>query len=222
MFLMGLIVLMVSLGIPQFVPEASAMETIELPLPRKDAGVSIEQALLKRRSTREFRPGALTLPEVSQLLWAAQGITSLEGFRTAPSAGALYPLELFLVVGVVESLSAGVYRYVPRDHRLELVAKGDLRAPLSSAALGQECVKAGAAVLVFAAVYERTKVKYGERGIRYVHMEVGHAAQNVALQAAAMDLGAVTVGAFDDAAVGKLLSMEKSEHPLYLLPLGRL
>jgi SagB-type dehydrogenase family enzyme len=220
--MMGLIALMVSLGIPQFVPEANAMETIELPLPRKDAGVSIEQVLLRRRSTREFQPGALTLPEVSQLLWAAQGITSREGFRTAPSAGALYPLELFLVVGEVESLSAGVYRYVPRGHRLDLVGKGDLRAPLASAALGQEYVKEGAAVLVFAAVYERTMVKYGERGIRYVHMEVGHAAQNVALQAAAMDLGAVTVGAFDDPAVGKLLSMDRSEQPLYLLPLGRL
>jgi SagB-type dehydrogenase family enzyme len=214
-----LVILVSSIGITQ---EASAMDAIKLPEARKDAGVSVEQALVKRRSTREFRSGPLSLPQVSQLLWAAQGITSPKGYRTAPSAGALYPLELYLVAGDVEELPAGIYRYVPRHHQLLAVIAGDKRASLAAAALGQEWIREGAAVAVFAAVYDRTTVKYGERGIRYVHIEVGHAAQNVALQAAAMGIGAVTVGAFDDDEVKKLLKLEVFEYPLYLMPLGRL
>jgi SagB-type dehydrogenase family enzyme len=163
----------------------------------------------------------LTLAEVSQLLWAAQGTTDPGGFRTAPSAGALYPLEIYIVVGQLEELGAGVYKYIPFDHQLVRVAEGDKRRELSTAALNQSWVKNNAALLVFSAVEYRTTQKYGRRGIRYVHIEVGHAAQNVFLQATALNLGAAVVGAFDDESVERIMAMPADEHPLYLMPIGR-
>ncbi len=193
---------------------------MKLPSPRLESPISLEMTLHGRRSVREFSRASLTLDQVSQLLWAAQGITSNDGFRTSPSAGALYPLEAYLVVGNVRNLSPGLYRYRPATHDLELKAGGDLRAALADASLGQEAVRDAAAVLVLTAVPERTKVKYGVRGERYVDFEVGHAAQNVLLQAVALDLGAVPVGAFDDAKVQQLLDLSKAEHPRYLIPLG--
>ncbi|HID91006.1 TPA: SagB/ThcOx family dehydrogenase, partial [Candidatus Bathyarchaeota archaeon] len=144
---------------------------IRLPTPRYESDVSIEEALLRRRSVRSYRDEPMTLQEVSQLLWAAQGITDPRGFRTAPSAGALYPLVLYVVVGNVEGLEKGVYRYGPHKHGIVKVLDGDRRAELAGAALGQEWVKNGAIDLVITAVYERTTRKYGDRGIRYVHME---------------------------------------------------
>jgi SagB-type dehydrogenase family enzyme len=183
--------------------------------------VSIEQSLLGRRSIRSYTGDLLTLPEVAQLLWAAQGVTDPTGFRTAPSAGALYPLELYVVAGDVRDLSPGVYRYEPLEHGLVRTMEGDKRVELADAALGQDFVGEGAIIIVFTAVYERTTGKYGDRGIRYVHMEVGHAAQNLCLQAAAMDLGVVTVGAFYDEEVGQLLDLPGDEQPLYVIPVGR-
>ncbi len=171
---------------------------------------------------REYRDRPLTLAEVSQLLWAAQGVTDLaEGFRTAPSAGALYPLEIYVASGNVKELEAGTYKYNPNRHELVTVGNRDVRWELSRAALGQSPIAEGAIVLVFAAVYERTTGKYGERGIRYVHMEAGHAAQNVYLQAVSLDLGTVVIGAFDDREVKEVLSMKGSERPLYLMPVGK-
>jgi SagB-type dehydrogenase family enzyme len=196
-------------------------DTIILPEPRDSGEISIEQALLERRSVRNYKDEALTLAEVYQLLWAAQGITHPRGYRTAPSAGALYPLELYVVAGNVTGLQAGIYKYRPQGHELEKVAGVDVRTKLCAAALDQECVEDGAAVLVFAAVYERTTRKYGERGVRYVHMEVGHAAQNVYLQAVSLGLGTVVVGAFDDDEVEKLLQMEDDERALCIMPVGR-
>jgi SagB-type dehydrogenase family enzyme len=196
-------------------------DTIILPEPLDSGEISVEEALLERRSVRNYRDGALTLAEISQLLWAAQGITHPGGYRTAPSAGALYPLEVYVVAGNVEGLQAGIYKYRPQGHELEKVAGGDVRAELCAAALDQEFVEDGAAVLVFAAVYERTTGKYGERGVRYVHMEVGHAAQNVYLQAVSLGLGTVVVGAFDDDEVEKLLQMEDDERALCIMPVGR-
>ena len=198
------------------------MEIIELPDINNDGALSLERVLSKRRSIREYHPGPLTLAEVSQLLWAPQGLTSAEGLRTAPSAGALYPLELYLVAGDLSGLPSGIYRYLSRYNELHRVVTGDKRASLAAAAFGQKWVKESAAVVVFAAVYERVTIKYGERGVRYTHIEVGHAAQNLSLQAAALNLGTVTVGAFNDAAVKKLLHMGDDEQPLYLMPLGRL
>ena len=201
---------------------ASVQETsIRLPEPRHDSDVSIEQSLLQRRSTRSYTGDSITLQEVSQLLWAAQGITDTRGFRTAPSAGALYPLEVYVVSGDVDNLSAGIYKYEPREHELSLIMDGDKRSELADAALSQSWVEGAALAIVFAAVYERTTVKYGERGIRYVHIEVGHAAQNLCLQATAMDLGVVTVGAFNDEQVSELLNLPDNEKPFYIIPIGR-
>jgi len=206
--------------IPIPTPSPEQANVIDLPEPQHDSDVSIEQSLLNRRSIRSYTGEPLTLQEVSQLLWAAQGITDPRGFRTAPSAGALYPLELYLVAGDVEDLTSGVYKYEPDGHQLARIIDGDKRAKLANAALAQPWVKEGAISIVFTAVYERTTIKYGDRGIRYVHIEVGHAAQNLCLQATAMGLGAVTVGAFHDEQVSKLLNLLEDEKPLYIIPVG--
>lgn len=199
---------------------ALAADVVALPPPRLDGGMAIERVLAERRSVREFTRGALALPQVAQLLWSAQGVTGADGRRTAPSAGALYPLELYLVAGEVRDLAPGVYRYLPAKHGLQPLAAGDVRRKLCAAALAQECVAEGAAVAVFTAVERRTTGKYGPRGVRYVHIEVGHAAQNLALAATALGLGTVTVGAFDDAAVARILKLPEGETPLYLMPVG--
>ncbi len=200
----------------------SRPETIKLPEPKHDSNTSIEEALLKRRSVRTFKDSPLSLAEVSQLLWAAQGITSQRGLRTAPSAGALYPLEVYVVAGDVDGLQDGVYNYRPVRHELVRVVTGDKRMELCDAALGQTSVRNAAAVIVFAAVYERATIKYGDRGIQYVHIETGHAAQNVFLQTVPMSLGTVAIGAFYDDAVKKVLKMSDREHPLYIMPVGRM
>lgn len=214
----GLMLGCVSIGPPDALAETEAL--IRLPEPRAAGDISVEQALKSRRSRRSFTSRPLSLNELSQLLWAAQGIKS-GTFRTAPSAGALYPLELYVAVGRVDGLAAGVYRYDPVTHGLRQTLTGDVRKSLSRAALGQKWVGEGAIALVFAAVYERTTGKYGDRGIRYVHMEAGHAAQNVYLQAEALGLGTVIVGAFTDSRVKSVLDMRDAEQPLSIMPVGR-
>ncbi|MGQ9622803.1 MAG: SagB/ThcOx family dehydrogenase [Candidatus Caldatribacteriaceae bacterium] len=199
-----------------------AEERIPLPAPRFDSDTSVEEALVQRRSRRSFALLPLSLEEVAQILWAACGVTDQSrGFRTAPSAGALYPLEVYLVVGNVESLLPGVYRYLPEAHALVRIFEGNKRRELFEVGLFQGSILEAPAVLVFTAVYERTTRKYGERGIRYVHMEVGHAAQNVYLQAEALQLGTVVIGAFQDEGVRKVLRLPSGEHPLYLMPVGK-
>jgi SagB-type dehydrogenase family enzyme len=148
-------------------------------------------------------------------------MTDPKGLRTAPSAGALYPLELYVVAGNVDGLPAGVYKYRPDSHELLSIVKGDRRNDLCNAALVQSSIKRAALVLVLSGVYERTTAKYGDRGIRYVHMEAGHAAQNVYLQAVALQLGTVAIGAFRDEEVKKMLKMMAREMPLYVMPVGR-
>jgi SagB-type dehydrogenase family enzyme len=202
--------------------EASERSALALPAPRTDSETSLESALLGRRSVRSYRDAPLALAEIAQLLWAAQGTTDPgRGYRTAPSAGALYPLEVYLVAGKVEDLPAGIYRYNPATHSLTLVREGDQRGALFKAALSQSAVRDAPAVLAIAAVYERTTGKYGERGIRYAHMEAGHAAQNALLQAVALGLGAVVIGAFDDDGVRQAAGMSTAEHPLYVVPVGK-
>jgi SagB-type dehydrogenase family enzyme len=198
-------------------------EKIKLPEPKYDSNTSVEQALLERRSVRAYKKVPLTLDEVSQLLWAGQGITDYGSkFRTAPSAGALYPLDVYIAIGTVEGVAKGVYKYRPRKHELMKVSNGDVRNELASAALGQSCVRESAIVMVFSAVYERTTQKYGNRGIKYVHMEAGHAAQNVYLQAVSLNLGMVVVGAFRDEEIRKILNMSDNERPLYIVPVGKM
>ena len=203
---------------PSQIEEDSIMN---LPEPRYDSDISIEQSLLQRRSTRSYTGEPLTLQELSQLLWAAQGITDSRGFRTAPSAGALYPIELYVVAGDVENLSPGVYKYQPDKHQLHRTMDGDKRTELAEVAIWQDCIAEGSAVIVFTAVYQRTTRKYDDRGIRYVHIEVGHAAQNLCLQATAMNLGTVTIGAFYDEEVAVLLNLPEDEQPLYIIPVGK-
>lgn len=202
-------------------PATQFVNTTQLPEPQIDGPTSVEKALQGRRSRRAYKDEQLNLNEISQLLWAVQGVTSSSGQRTAPSAGALYPLEVYLLTGEVEGLLAGVYKYDPGDHALVGILEGDRRPELSRAALNQEAVQEAPAVMVIAAVYERTTGKYGERGKRYVHMEVGSAAQNVYLQAETLNLGTVFIGAFLDDQVKTILSMQPAEQPLGLMPIGR-
>lgn len=194
---------------------------LQLPPPIEEGSLSVEEALRRRRSIREYAAGPLKLSEVSQLLWSAYGVTSPEGFRTAPSARALYPLELYLAGGDVAGLPSGVYRYAARRHGLELIRDGDVRTALAASTFGQDFVGKAASVLVFAAVYGRTREAFGEAGRDYVHMDLGHAGQNVHLQAVALSLGTVVVGAFRPAEVQKVMQLPEDQVPLYLMPVGR-
>jgi SagB-type dehydrogenase family enzyme len=194
---------------------------IELPQPRTDSGTSLEQALRQRRCTRSFAAAQLTLAQAAQLLWSAQGITGREGLRSAPSAGALYPLELYLVAASVKDLPAGVYHYRPDEHRLAAHGDTDMHIALAHAALDQPAVMEAAAVVVFTSVHERTMRKYGQRGIQYAHIEVGHAAENLFLQAVALGLHTVVVGAFEDDAASNALELPDNQVPLLLMPVGR-
>jgi SagB-type dehydrogenase family enzyme len=191
-----------------------------LPDPRYDGDISLEQSILNRRSVRTYSDEPLTVEEVSQLLWSAQGITGASGFRSAPSAGALYPLELYAVVGNVVNLEPGIYKYQPDQHVLVLIISGDKRNKLADISLSQESVAEGAVSIVITAVYSRTTVKYGDRGIRYAQLEAGHSAQNLCLQATAMELGVVTIGAFSDNELSNLLNLPDDENPLYVIPVG--
>lgn len=195
-------------------------DVIQLPPPDLDGELSVEGAIQLRRSIRDFATKPLELADISQLLWSAQGVTSPEGYRAAPSAGALYPLEIFLVAGNVRDLSAGVYRYAPRRHELIPSATGDRRRQLAAAALNQSWMRNAPAAIVITGVVTRTAGKYGNRARRYVQMEVGHAAQNVYLQATAMGLATVLVGAFDDDQVVESLKLPEHHEPFCLMPVG--
>jgi len=207
------------------------LQAVKLPEPVFDGEVSVEKAIQQRRSVRDFTEEPLTLAEVSQVLWAAYGITQpipggpafvRGGLRTAPSAGALYPLEIYLFAGDVTGLEPGVYRYRSEAHKLVTVLRGDRRAPLFEAALGQEWVRDAPASLVYSAIFERNTGKYGKRGReRYVCMDLGHSGQNVYLQCGALGLGTCAIGAFIDADVKAAAGMPAEEEPLYIMPVGR-
>ena len=194
---------------------------ITLPSPVAERHCELNHALQFRRSFREFKDEPISLAEAGRLLWAAQGITSLGGYRTVPSAGGLYPLEVYLVAGRVEELPAGIYKYIAAKHGLVKKADGDRRAELASASLGQLWMSQAAAIVAFSGVPERTTKRYGDRGKRYVYMEVGHAGQNVSLEAVALGLGTTVVAAFSDDEVKRVLGLPKNEEPLYLMPVGR-
>jgi SagB-type dehydrogenase family enzyme len=191
-----------------------------LPNPAMDGDNPLNSILQQRRSHREFALQSVSLEQVAQLLWAAQGITSREGFRTAPSAGALYPLELHLVAGQVEGLPAGSYRYDSVRHLIQSEKPGDLRQAIAAAALHQDWIEQAPAIVVISAIDIRTTKKYGSRGVRYVHIEVGHASQNILLQSVALGLVAATVGAFHDEQLHGLLGLADAERPLAILPIG--
>jgi len=194
---------------------------IILPEPMFAGDMSVERALAERRSRRDFQERALYKEQLSQLLWAAYGVTEpMRGLRTSPSAGATYPLEIYAVVGNVHGLEPGVYRYISDGHKLELVVSGDVRAELMEAAVGQRMVGDAPVTIFYSAVFERTTDIYGERGVKYVYMEIGHSAQNIYLQAEAMGLGTCAIGAFIDADVRRILNLPDDEEPLYMMPVG--
>ena len=198
-------------------------EIIQLPEPKYKSNTSIEEALLKRRSVRDYKPEPLSIAEVSQILWAAQGITDdIDRLRTAPSAGALYPLEIYLVAANVKDLSAGIYKYNPQSHSIKKILEGDKRTEISNASLRQESIESSSALVVISAIYERTSVKYGKRTERYVNMEVGHVGQNIYLKAVSLGLGTVMIGAFEDDKLKKALGLPSDEFPLAVYPLGKI
>ena len=194
---------------------------ISLPAPRIKGETSLEEAISGRRSRRQFKGSPLTLEQVSQVLWAAQGITNDEGRRAAPSAGALYALDLYVAVGGrgAEGLAAGVYHYDPQDHGLERTLEGDVRPTLARLAM-QTFIAEAPLALVITAEYERISQRYGDRAPRYVHMEAGHAGQNVYLQAEALGLGTVVAGSFQDEQVAGALGLPAGHRPLYIMPVG--
>jgi len=206
-------------------PEETAppQEVISLPPPMLKGVVSLEETIKSRRSRRSFRDRPLTLDQVSQLLWAAQAITEDGGFkRAAPSAGATYPLDVYLLVGDkrVNGIQAGVYHYLIRDHSLKLLIGGDFRQALAKACLSQMFIASAPITIALSAEYARTTRRYGERGIGYVHMEVGHVGQNIYLQAEALGLGTVAIGAFSDHEVSRVLRLPAKHEPLYIMPVG--
>jgi SagB-type dehydrogenase family enzyme len=191
------------------------MARIDLPEPKHAGDVPVEEAIEKRRSERLLSPKELTLEQIGQLCWAAQGITEKSrGLRATPSAGALYPLELYLVT------EKGVYHYLPKGHTLETVLKEDVRGRLAAAALNQDWFAHAPLIFVVTGVYKRTTAKYGARGRRYVDMEVGYVAQNIHLQAVALGLGSTSVGAFHDDKIARTIRAQSDEVPLILIPTG--
>jgi len=203
----------VGLGCGQNAPseEAGQQGEIALPAPVTAGQVSVEEAIAKRRSVRQFAPQDLTLAQVGQLAWAAQGITEPNrGLRAAPSAGATYPIELYL------AKRDGLFRYLPQGHKLVKLSAEDRRADLC----GQPSVQQAPLSVVIAAAYERTRARYGDRAERYVVLEAGHVAQNLHLQAVALGLGSVPVGAFDDQTVAKVVDLPADQTPLYIIPIG--
>jgi len=187
---------------------------IKLAPPNIKGSMSLEQAIWSRRSRRGFLPEPLSLEQIGQLAWAAQGQQPGLRYRTTPSAGATYPLELFIFT------ADGLFHYLPGKHALEKLSELDLRAKLCSAAWGQEFIREAPLTMVFAAEFSRTTGHYGKRGARYVYMETGHAAQNVHLQAESLGLGSVAVGAFDDASVSGILSLSHNLEPVYMVTAG--
>jgi SagB-type dehydrogenase family enzyme len=211
----GLLTCAVLILAPAVIWGESGMKTVDLPRPKTKGAVSVEEAISKRRSVRSYSSRDISAGDVSQLLWACQGITGKSrGLRAAPSAGALYPLEIYI------AKKDGLFRYIPEGHKLEPISMSDLRGDLAAASYGQGFVRETSIVIVICAIYERVTSKYGERGVMYTHMEAGHAAQNVFLQAVSLGLDSVPVGAFSDKDVSKILGLPSDTKPLYILPVG--
>jgi len=203
--------------------ETETMNTIELPEPQRSGDVSIEETMQQRRSVREYAATPLTLGEIGQLAWSAQGITDpAQGFRTAPSAGATFPMEIYFLISDMEDLNDGVYRYRCDDHSLQHMIDGDLRHDLSRAALQQDAITNAPVVIVISGVLSRIEPRYRERAMRYMYMEAGHVAQNVYLQSVPLDIGTVVIGAFSDDEVSEVLQLSDGEYPLYIMPVGKL
>lgn len=196
---------------------------MKLPKPKTHGEVSLETAIKQRRTIRSFTSEPLSLEQCSQLFWAAQGITEDRGFkRAAPSGGALYPMDIYAVVGenCVKGLESGAYHYDPKSHAVSLVSKGDLRNKVAGAALSQRWMATAPLNILITAEYDRITRKYGNRGVRYAIIEAGHIGQNILLQSEAMGLGAGIVGAFNDDKVRQVVNIPPNHEPLLILPVG--
>lgn len=201
----------------------NAMKTLTLPDARVSGHISIEETLEKRRSIRNYSDTPLTLEEIGQLAWSAQGITeSGRGFRTAPSAGATFPIEIYFFITGLNETPDGIYHYDPQYHSLTMIKRGDRRNDLHQSALFQDAIISAPVSMVISGVLQRTQQRYGDRALRYVHMEAGHVSQNVYLQATALDVGTVVIGAFNDDGVSKVMGFHDGEYPLYIMPLGKM
>lgn len=201
----------------------------QLPAPAIKGTISLEETLNNRRSRRNFHPDGVTVQHLSQILWAAYGVTRpmdaatlRGGLRTAPSAGARYPLEIYAVVGNIPGIDPGVYRYDPKEHKITMTIAADVKKELTAAALNQKMINDAPFCVFFSAIYERITERYGDRGRdRYVCMDLGHSAQNVYLQAEALGLGTCAIGAFTDSKVSEVMQLPANEVPLYIMPIGR-
>jgi len=203
--------------------------TYILPSPKTDGDISVEKALMNRRSHRHFQNSEISAEQLSQILWAAYGITNpmpnypflKGGLRTAPSAGGLYPFEIYVAVGKVENIESGVYKYISQEHKIIRTIDKDIRDELCAAALGQEMIKDAPVTVIYSAIFSRTTNKYGARGReRYVCMDLGHSAENIYLQVEALHLGTCAIGAFIDNKLSQILQLPTEEEPLYLMPVG--
>ena len=203
-----------------------SLKRLSISPPFQKGGKPIWETIARRRSMREFSPQPISLPELSQLLWATQGITVKAwgyDFRAVPSAGALYPIDTYVLVNRVESISAGIYHYDVEEAQLVLLREGNYGSEASEAALGQELVADAGAVFVWTAMVERSKWKYRERAYRYIYMDVGHIGQNLYLAATALGLGCCTIGAFYDEEVDRLIGVDgKREISVYMGAVGRM
>ena len=193
---------------------------IILPEPNRKDGPSLEEVIEKRRSERDFKDEPPAIEDLSLILWAGQGITDKErGLRSSPSAGALYPLVFYIDIKNINGLNPGIYRYEPEGHFLILKQDKSRREEIYRAALEQNWIKEAPALIIMNAHYHKVTIKYGERGIRYTHMEAGHSSQNIYLQTTSLGLGTVAVGAFNDDAIKNILGVDSD--PLYLMPIGK-
>ena len=203
--------------------------TYILPSHKTDGNMSVERAMTNRRSQRNFVDKAISAENLSQILWAAYGITQpmpdrpalRGGLRAAPSAGALYPFEIYAVIGKVDGIEAGVYKYISEENKIVRIIDKDIREEFAAAALGQDHVKTAPVTIFYSAIYSRMTKKYGDRGgERYVCMDLGHSAQNIYLQAEALNLGTCAIGAFSDDKISEMLNLPEEEVPLYMMPVG--
>ena len=200
--------------------------TVVLPQPDATGKITLEKAIKERKSIREYKKDTLKLKALGQLLWAAQGITHNTILRAAPSAGALYPLELYIVAQNVENLEPGVYKYVIREHSIIKIKNQKEQVKpsteLCDACLEQSCIQHAPCALVMCGVFSKTEAKYGAQAQKYVHMEVGCVAQNIYLQTGALELGTVFVGAFDEKTVAQIIGAKNNEVPLCVMPIGNI
>lgn len=212
---------MLSIFITPFMAYSLSEEEVKLPLPQLEGKMSVEEALARRRSRRVFKNYSLTMEQVSQLLWSAQGITDeRNGFRTAPSAGAVYPLDIYLVVGKVEDLKVGVYHYNPRQHSLTIILEEDQRRELARACIDKNFIEDAPVSLIITVEFSRITNKFGKKGIYFAYMEAGHVAQNVYLQVESLGLATVSMGGIYEEDISQALNLPDQHIPLYVMPVG--